>query len=90
MRHSQSQTTSHFPSRNEKSCQLCCGYIYQHLNDYVLISTRKYVSLAKSLLRQMKFIVSGANCDNTAQQEGKHEPWQNTSVSFNTVDVSLK
>lgn len=40
----------------------------------------------KTLLRQMKFTVR----DNIAQQEGKHETWQNASVSFNNVDKSLK
>lgn len=35
----------------------------------ILISTRKYVNPTKSSLWQMKFTVSGANCDNAAQQE---------------------
>lgn len=51
---------------------------------------QKICKPCKNSSQAMKFTVSGANCDNTAQQEGKHETWQNTSVSFNAVDKSLK
>ena len=52
------------------------------------IYIRKCANLAKTLLRQIKFSV--ASCDNTAQQEGKHETRHDASVSFNTVVESMK